>query len=46
MNNGVDNYEDAWYVLKQFLIIGNTMCDMANIKKILEKMEEIELKIS
>lgn len=46
MNNTINDYEDAWDVLKGMFRFAKMISNTADIKKILEKMEEIELKIS
>ncbi len=46
MYDEINDYEDAWEVLRNLLRLAKMISNTADIKKMLEKMEEIELKIS
>ncbi len=45
MYEEINDYEDAWEVLRTLLRLAKMISDTADINKMLEKMEEIELKI-
>ena len=46
MYDEINDYEDAWEVLRRLLRLAKMVSNTKKKKKILEKMEEIELKIS
>ncbi len=45
MHEEINDYEDAWEVLRTLLRLAKMISNTADINKMLEKMEEIELKI-